>query len=60
MLAPGSACIVQTYTTGFSGDLEGTTVAHAIEAMGIIKAVGLRIKAWLGLASGIGLAGAAH
>lgn len=60
MLVPGSACIVQAYTTGLSGDMEGTTVAHAIEAMGIIKAVGLRIKAWLGLASGIGLAGAAH
>lgn len=59
-LVPGSACIVQSYTTALKGPLEGTMTAHAIEAMGIIKAVGLRIKAWIGLASGIGLAGSSH
>ncbi|WP_305989463.1 HlyD family secretion protein [Roseibium sp. MMSF_3544] len=60
LLVPGSGCIVQTYTTDLKGDLEGSVTAHVIEALGIIKAVGLRIKAWLGLASGIGLAGASH
>lgn len=60
LLVPGSGCIVQTYTTHLKGPLEGSVTAHVIEALGIIKAVGLRIKAWLGLASGIGLAGSAH
>ncbi|WP_170606673.1 HlyD family secretion protein [Ruegeria arenilitoris] len=60
LLVPGSGCIVQSYTTNLDGDLEGTTVAHAIQAMGIIKAVGLRIKAWFGLTSGIGLIGGGH
>ncbi|MDV7143837.1 biotin/lipoyl-binding protein [Tropicimonas sp. TH_r6] len=59
-LVPGSACIVQSYTTSLKGPMEGTMVAHAVEAMGIIKAVGIRIKAWLGLASGIGLVGSGH
>lgn len=59
-LVPGSACIVQSYTTSLKGPLEGTMPAHAVEAMGVIKAVGLRIKAWLGLASGIGLVGSGH
>ncbi|MBO6892710.1 MAG: HlyD family secretion protein [Roseibium sp.] len=60
LLVPGSGCIVQTYTTHLKGSLEGSFTAHVIEALGIIKAVGLRIKAWLGLASGIGLAGSGH
>lgn len=60
LLVPGSGCIVQAYTTHLKGPLEGSVTAHVIEALGIIKAVGLRIKAWLGLASGIGLAGSAH
>lgn len=60
LLVPGSGCIVQTYTTHLKGPLEGSMTAHVIEALGIIKAVGLRIKAWLGLASGIGLAGSSH
>ncbi|WP_217354444.1 MULTISPECIES: hypothetical protein [unclassified Ruegeria] len=57
---PGSGCIVQSYTTSFEGDMEGTLVAHGIQAMGIIKAVGLRVKAWFGLTSGIGLIGGGH
>ena len=60
LLVPGSGCIVQAYTTDLRGPLEGSMTAHVIGALGIIKAVGLRIKAWLGLASGIGLAGASH
>lgn len=60
LLVPGSGCIVQSYTTHLDGELEGTTVAHAIQAMGIIKAVGIRIKAWFGLTSGIGLIGGGH
>ncbi|GHB40263.1 membrane protein [Pseudovibrio japonicus] len=59
-LVPGSGCIVQTYTTDLKGDMAGGVTAHVIAALGVIKAVGLRIKAWLGLASGIGLAGASH
>ncbi|MEL7525479.1 MAG: biotin/lipoyl-binding protein [Pseudomonadota bacterium] len=60
LLVPGSGCLVQTYTTHLKGPLEGSVTAHVIEALGIIKAVGLRIRAWLGLASGIGLAGSGH
>ncbi|MEO0976135.1 MAG: biotin/lipoyl-binding protein [Pseudomonadota bacterium] len=60
LLVPGSGCLVQTYTTHLEGPLEGSVTAHVIEALGIIKAVGLRIRAWLGLASGIGLAGSGH
>ncbi len=60
LLVPGSGCIVQAYTTHLKGPLEGSVTAHVIEALGIIKAVGIRIKAWLGLAAGIGLAGSGH
>ncbi len=60
LLVPGSGCIVQSYTTNFEGEMEGTLVAHGIQAMGIIKAVGLRVKAWFGLTSGIGLIGGGH
>ena len=60
LLVPGSGCIVQSYTTSLDGDMEGTVVDHAVQAMGIIKAVGLRIKAWFGLTSGIGLTGGGH
>ena len=59
-LVPGGTCLVQLYTTGLHGDLDGTMTAHVIQALGIIKAYGLRIKAWIGLASGIGLTGGAH
>ena len=59
-LVPGGACMVQLYTTDLNGELSGTTAAHVIQVLGIIKAYGLRIKAWLGLASGIGLAGGGH
>ncbi len=57
LLPDGSSCIVQTYTTHFDGALEGTPVAHVIETLGVIKAVGLRLKAWTGLLAGVGLTG---
>ncbi|QUS58568.1 HlyD family secretion protein [Pseudovibrio brasiliensis] len=59
-LVPGSGCVVQTYTTDLKGDMAGGFTAHVISALGVIKAVGLRVKAWLGLAIGIGLAGSTH
>lgn len=59
-LVPGGACMVQLYTTDLDGELEGTATAHVIQALGVIKAYGLRIRAWLGLASGIGLTGGGH
>lgn len=52
IMLDGSGCIVQTYTNnlpGFGG--------HVIAATGVIKAVGLRLKVWGALISGIGLSG---
>ena len=40
--------------------MEGTLAAHGIQAMDIIKAVSLRVKAWFGLTSGIGLIDGGH
>ncbi|MEL6264746.1 MAG: biotin/lipoyl-binding protein [Pseudomonadota bacterium] len=60
LLVDGSGCIVQTYTTHMPGALEGTPVAHVIETLGVIKAVGLRIKVWAALMAGIGLSGGGH
>lgn len=48
----GSGCIVQTYTNNLPGFF-----GHVIAATGVIKAVGLRLKVWGALISGIGLAG---
>jgi len=52
MMLDGSGCIVQTYTNSLSG-----TIGHVIAATGVVKAVGLRLKIWGVLLSGIGLAG---
>lgn len=52
IMLDGSGCLVQTYTN----NLEGTS-GHIIAATGVIKAVGLRLKVWGSLISGIGLAG---
>ena len=55
IILDGSGCIVQTYTNnldGFSG--------HVIAATGVIKAVGLRLKVWGALISGVGLIGGGH
>jgi multidrug resistance efflux pump len=60
LLVPGGTCMVQLYTTSLDGELEGSVTEHVVAALGIIKAVGLRIRAWLGLASGIGLASSGH
>ena len=52
VMLDGSGCIIQTYSTEIHG-----FVGHVIAVTGIIKAVGLRIKVWGGLISGIGLSG---
>lgn len=52
VMLDGSGCMVQTYTNTLSG-----TVGHIIAATGVVKAVGLRLKIWGVLLSGIGLAG---
>lgn len=52
IMLDGSGCTIQTYTDNLSG-----FVGHVIAATGVIKAVGLRLKVWGALISGIGLAG---
>jgi multidrug resistance efflux pump len=52
IMLDGSGCIVQTYTNNLDG-LSG----HLIAATGVVKAVGLRLKVWGTVISGIGLAG---
>lgn len=60
LLVDGTSCIVQTYTTHLTGALEGTVAAHGIEALGLLKAILLRVKVWLALAAGAGLGGGGH
>ena len=55
VMLDGSGCIVQTYTDNLSG-----ITGHIIAATGVVKAVGLRLKVWGSLLSGIGLAGGGH
>ncbi len=57
LLVDGTSCILQTYTTHVTGPMEGTVIAHGIEALGLLKAVLLRIKVWVALAAGAGLGG---
>ena len=52
VMIDGSGCIVQTYTDNLSG-----FTGHVIAATGVVKAVGLRLKVWGSLISGVGLAG---
>lgn len=52
IMLDGSGCIVQTYTNNLSG-----MIGHAIAVTGVVKAVGLRLKIWGVLVSGIGLVG---
>lgn len=52
ILLDGSGCMVQTYTNNPPG-----FIGHAIAASGLVKAVGLRIKVWGSLVSGVGLVG---
>ena len=52
IMLDGSGCIIQTYTNNLDG-----VSGHIIAATGVVKAVGLRLKVWGALISGIGLAG---
>lgn len=52
IMLDGSGCMVQTYTNNLPGFF-----GHVIAATGVVKAVGLRIKVWGSLVSGVGLAG---
>ena len=53
VLVNGSGCIVQTYYR----NLGHGVMAHILGGLGIIKAWGLRIKVWIALVTGVGLAG---
>lgn len=52
MLLDGAGCMVQTYTNNIDG-----TVGHVVAATGVIKAVGLRLKVFGSILSGVGLLG---
>jgi multidrug resistance efflux pump len=52
IILDGTGCLVQTYSNNLDGFF-----GHVIAATGVIKAVGLRIKVWGALVSGVGLAG---
>lgn len=52
IMLDGTGCMVQTYTNNLPGFF-----GHVISATGVIKAVGLRLKVWGSLVSGVGLAG---
>ncbi|MEM9630815.1 MAG: biotin/lipoyl-binding protein [Pseudomonadota bacterium] len=56
VLINGSGCIVQTYDRNLGEGVFG----HILGGLGIIKAWGLRIKVWLALVTGVGLAGGGH
>jgi len=56
-LVDGSACLVQAYTTKISGSLAGTFLGDVIQAWSIEKAVVMRMKVWIMLATGAGLGG---
>ncbi|WP_299848360.1 HlyD family secretion protein [uncultured Roseovarius sp.] len=52
IMLDGSGCIIQTYTNNLPG-----VFGHVISATGVVKAVGLRLKVWGALISGVGLGG---
>jgi len=56
LLINGSGCIVQTYDRNLGHGI----FAHILGGLGIIKAWGLRIKVWIALVTGVGLAGSGH
>ncbi|MEP3279447.1 MAG: HlyD family secretion protein [Stappiaceae bacterium] len=56
LLINGSGCIVQTYDR----NLGHGVVGHVLSTLGIIKAWGIRIKVWVALVTGVGLAGSGH
>lgn len=57
MLVEGSRCILQVYTTHIGGSMQGTFFGDLIEAWAIEKALIMRMKVWLMLFVGTGLAG---
>nr|WP_253949267.1 biotin/lipoyl-binding protein [Mangrovicoccus sp. HB161399] len=59
LLVNGSHCLVQAYTTRISGRLAGTALGELIQAWAIEKAVVMRMKVWVMLATGAGLGGSA-
>lgn len=58
LLVDGSRCLVQAYTTRVSGRLAGTMMGSIIEAWALEKAIIMRMKVWVMLATGAGLGGA--
>lgn len=58
LLVNGSRCLVQAYTTRISGSLAGTAMGEIIEAWALEKAIIMRMKVWVMLATGAGLGGA--
>lgn len=57
LLVNGSRCLVQAYTTRMSGALAGTMLGGVIQAWAIEKAIIMRMKVWVMLATGAGLGG---
>ncbi|WP_121064136.1 HlyD family secretion protein [Chachezhania antarctica] len=57
LLIDGSACLVQAYTTKVTGKLAGTFLGEVIQAWALEKAVVMRMKVWIMLATGAGLGG---
>ncbi|WP_138473166.1 HlyD family secretion protein [Poseidonocella sp. HB161398] len=57
LLVNGSRCLVQAYTTRIAGRLAGTALGEVIQAWAIEKAVVMRLKVWIMLATGAGLVG---
>ncbi|MEY8839783.1 HlyD family secretion protein, partial [Cribrihabitans sp. XS_ASV171] len=55
LLVNGSRCLVQAYTTRISGVLAGTVLGKVIEAWALEKAIIMRMKVWVMLATGAGL-----
>ncbi|AVO36919.1 HlyD family secretion protein [Pukyongiella litopenaei] len=58
LLVNGSRCLVQAYTTRISGSLADTALGEIIEAWALEKAIIMRMKVWVMLATGAGLGGA--
>lgn len=58
LLVNGSRCLVQAYTTRISGSLADTALGEVIEAWALEKAIIMRMKVWVMLATGAGLGAA--
>lgn len=55
LLVDGTRCLVQAYTTRISGRLANTMLGEIIEAWALEKAIIMRMKVWIMLATGTGL-----